>query len=209
MNPNTNAWNRIRYGLYAPFYDLAGRRLDAGRRRSIKALDLRSGERVLIPGCGTGLDFDHLPEGLEITAGDISPAMLQKAIDRAEASGLHARFSVMDVHALDLPDDYFDAVLLHLVLAVVPDPFAAIREVARVLKPGGRVGIFDKFLPDDAEASLVRRAIGAVTNVLATDLNRKLGPLLEAGGLVVDRDVATLFGGLFRVVVAGRAARSA
>lgn len=202
MNPNTNAWNRVRYGLYAPFYDLVARRLERGRRRSIELLGLQPGERVLIPGCGTGLDFEHLPPGLHVTAGDLTPAMVRKAQARADTLGLDADVRVMDAHALGLPSDHFDAALLHLVLAVVPDPEAAIREVARVLRPGGRVGIFDKFLADEAQPSALRRAAGAVANILATDLNRRLGPLLEGAGLALVREEPILFGGLFKVAIA-------
>jgi ubiquinone/menaquinone biosynthesis C-methylase UbiE len=201
MNPNTNAWNRLRYGLYAPFYDVVARRLDRGRRRSIDILGLQPGERVLIPGCGTGLDLEHLSPSVRVTAGDLAPAMVRKTQARADALGLDADIRVMDAHALDLPDNSFDAALLHLILAVVPDPEAAIREVARVLRPGGRVGVFDKFLADAAEPSLVRRAASAVANVIATDLNRRLGPLLDASGLVLEREEPILFGGLFRVAL--------
>jgi ubiquinone/menaquinone biosynthesis C-methylase UbiE len=201
MNPNTNAWNRLRYGLYAPFYDVVARRLDRGRCRSIERLALQPGERVLIPGCGTGLDFPYLPPGLRVTAGDLAPAMVQKAQARAVTLGLDADVRVMDAHALDLPNASFDVALLHLVLAVVPDPEAAIREVARVLGPGGRVGVFDKFLPDTAEPSLMRQAASAFTNVVATDLNRRLGPLLDASGLVLEHEEPVLFGDLFKVAL--------
>jgi phosphatidylethanolamine/phosphatidyl-N-methylethanolamine N-methyltransferase len=206
MNPNTNAWNRLRYGLYAPFYDLVVRRLNRGRQRSIELLDLRPGERVLIVGCGTGLDFDFLPPGLHVTAGDLAPAMVRKARARAAALGLDADVREMDAHALDLPDGHFDAVLLHLILAVVPDPHAAIREAARVLRPGGRVGVFDKFLPDGARPSPLRRAAAFVANAVATDLNRQLGPLLAEGGLVLERREPALLGGLFEAALARKPA---
>jgi ubiquinone/menaquinone biosynthesis C-methylase UbiE len=199
MNPNTNRWNRIRYGLYAPFYDQMVGRLDRGRRRSIAELNLQSGERLLIPGCGTGLDFEHLPPGVRITAGDLSPAMTSKARRRADHLGLDAEVRVMNAQKLELPDASFEVALLHLILAVVPDPEAAIRETARVLVPGGRIGVFDKFLPDGARPSLLRRAASAVANALVTDLNRQLGPLAQGAGLVVESDEPALFGGLFRV----------
>lgn len=54
MSVNTNRWNRLRYTLYAPFYDLIVRRLGRGRRRAIELLDVKPGERVLIDGCGGG-----------------------------------------------------------------------------------------------------------------------------------------------------------
>lgn len=209
MNPNTNTWNRLRYGLYAPFYDLVARHLDRGRKRSIALVALRPGERVLIVGAGTGLDFPHLPPGLNITAVDLSPAMITRAQARADDLGSNVTCRVMDAHALDLPDAAFDAVLLHLILAVVPDPQATIREVARVLRPGGRVGIFDKFLPDEKQPSILRRIIGSITTLLFTDINRQLGPLLHEAGVEAVREEPSLFGGTFKVVLAKKPRQTA
>ena len=195
-------WDRLRYSLYAPFYDPVVRRLGDGRRRSLALADLRPGDRVLIPGCGTGLDFQHLPAGLDVVAGDVAPGMNRAA--RAEAARLGTGIEVrpLDAHALDLPDASFDAVLLHLLLAVVPDPEAAAREAARVLRPGGRVAVFDKFLPDGERPSLGRRAASAVARVVATDLNRQLGPLLGGAGLLLTHREPVLFGGLFEAALA-------
>jgi ubiquinone/menaquinone biosynthesis C-methylase UbiE len=209
MNPNTNTWNRLRYGVYAPFYDIVARRLDRGRKRSIELLNLQPDQRILIIGAGTGLDFPLLPSGLDVTAVDLSPAMIGKASARAQKLGLDIDFRVMDAHRLDLPDEAFDVVLLHLILAVVPDPHAAIREAGRVLRPGGRVGIFDKFLPDDAQPSPFRRVAGVITNLLFTDINRRLGPLLAEADLVLERKEPALLGGLFKVVIAQKPERTA
>jgi phosphatidylethanolamine/phosphatidyl-N-methylethanolamine N-methyltransferase len=204
MSVNTNRWNRIRYTLYAPFYDLIVRRLARGRRRAIELLGVRAGERVLIVGCGTGLDLELLPRDCAVTAVDLTPAMVEKTRARAASLGISIDARVMDAARLDLPDAAFDRVILHLILAVVPDPHATAREAARVLRPGGRASIFDKFLPDTGRASLLRRAANAVTNALATDINRQLGPILEGTGLRIVREEPSVFGGLFRVVVGER-----
>lgn len=195
-------WDRLRYTLYAPVYDPVVRCLDAGRRRSLALAALRPGERVLIPGCGTGLDFPHLPGGLDVVAGDVAPGMNRAARATADRLGLDAEIRPLDAHRLDLPDDSFDVVLLHLLLAVVPDPEAAIREAARVLRPGGRVAVFDKFLPDGERPSLGRRLASVVARVVATDLNRQLGPLLDVAGLVLTHREPVLFGGLFQAALA-------
>ncbi|HEY0158103.1 MAG TPA: class I SAM-dependent methyltransferase [Thermoanaerobaculia bacterium] len=204
MRVNTNRWNRLRYTLYAPFYDLVARRLGRGRRRALELLQVREGERVLIVGCGTGLDLELLPRGAQVTAVDLTPAMVEKTRSRAEALGMTIDARVMDAAKLDFPDASFDCVLLHLILAVVPDPYSTAREAARVLRPGGRASIFDKFLPDEARPSLVRRAANLLTNLFATNINRRLGDLLAGTPLQVVTNEPSVFGGAFRVVVAGR-----
>ena len=186
----TNRWNRIRYTLWAPLYDLVvgfGRQ----RRRSIALLELRAGERVLIVGAGTGADLPFLPEGVEVVAGDVTPAMVERTRRRAERLGRRVRAEVMDGQALPFPDASFDAVVLHLIVAVIPDPAACLRETARVLRPGGRACVFDKFAPDAGRASLMRRAANVVARVIATDLTRRLGPLAAEAGLeIVHREPA-------------------
>lgn len=194
--------DRLRYTLYAPFYDPLVRRLDAGRHRALALADVQPGERVLISGCGTGLDFPHLPPDAQIVAGDVAPGMVRAAQSAADRLGLDAQVRTLDAHRLDLPAGSFDVVLLHLLLAVVPDPEAAIGEAARVLRPGGRVSVFDKFLPDGERPSLGRRLASAVTRVVATDLNRQLGPLLTSANLVLERREPVLFGGLFEAALA-------
>ena len=201
MPINTNRWNRSRYGFYAPFYDVVARKLQTGRRRAIELLAANAGERVLIDGCGTGLDLELLPRGVAVAAIDITPAMVEKTRRRALGLGLDADVRVMDAGNLEYPDASFDAGILHLILAVVPDPRAAAREAARVLKPGGRAVIFDKFLPEQESPSLFRRGLNVVTNVFATDINRKLGEILAGTGLEVTHDEPSAFGGVFRVVL--------
>lgn len=202
MRVNTNSWNRIRYGLISPFYDVVGRLLDRGRRLSIKLVDPKPGEHILIIGAGTGLDFPYLPRDAHITAVDLTPAMLQRAETRARKLNLPVSLHVMDAHRLDLPDASFDVVLLHLILAVVPDPHACIREAARVLRPGGRIGIFDKFLPDNTRPSLIRRLLGYITDALFSDINRQVEPLLSEAGLVQIRNESANLGQIFKVVLA-------
>ena len=201
MKVNTNLWNRLRYDLYAPVYDLIARPFDRGRRRSFELVDLQPDEKVLIAGVGTGLDLEHLPKTVEVTAVDLSPKMLQRAAERAHRLGLTATFSVGSAHELDAADDTFDVVVLHLVLAVIPDPLACIRETARVLKRGGRLAIFDKFLPDNTRPSLLRRGIGVIANVLFSDINRQLGPMLDSGGFTVVRQEPSVFGGAYLVAI--------
>lgn len=194
-------WSRTRWRLYAPVYDAAVRPLEGGRRRAVELLAPEAGDRILIPACGTGPDFRHLPKRASITALDAVPAMARRASSRARALGIDVHTLVGDARALPFPDDTFDAVPLHLVLSVVPDPDAVVAETARVLAPGGRVTIYDKFVEEGTRPSLARRALEPVARFLFSSLTRRLEPMLEGTGLrVVEREEA--FAGLYTVALA-------
>lgn len=183
MNINTNAWNRFRYTLYAPFYDRIGSLFNKDRRRSIQLLDLQPGEKVLLIGAGTGIDIQFLPKDVCITAIDITPAMLRQI--ETHANGLNRKVNtfVMDGQALDFPDEVFDVVVLHLILAVIPDPYACISEAARVLKQDGRLTIFDKFLPLEADVSLGRKIGNVLAGFFFSEINRRLQPIIATTSL--------------------------
>ena len=193
------AWNRLRYTLIAPVYD-AVVRMGAHRRRAATLLHPRPGERVLVDGCGTGADLAYLPAGVHVAATDLTPAMVERTRRRAARLGRPVDARVMDAQALDFPDASFDAVLLHLILAVVPDPDAALREAERVLRPGGRATVLDKWVPEGREASLARRAANRVARVVATDITRKLEPLVARTSLRVEHR-ETLGLGFFSLAV--------
>ena len=207
MQTGPERWNRLRYTLYAPVYDRVGAwwpLLQRGRRRALELATLRSGERVLIVAAGTGLDLEYLPAGVTIVATDLTPGMLARLRTRAHSLRRAVHAQVMDAGQLAYRDGSFDCVVLHLALAVVPDPVGAIREAARVLRPGGRISIFDKFLPNGATPSPLRRAAARVASVIATDLNRQLGPLLRAGALTLRHAEPLGPGGLFVVARADK-----
>lgn len=206
MPLSTNAWNRLRYSLWAPGYDAFTWPFIPMRRRSIAQLSLRPAERVLLVGAGTGADLPLLPEGVDVLATDLTSAMLARAEKWVRASPERARrmrVAVMDGQALDLPDGGFDAVILHLILAVIPDPARCLAEAARVLRPGGRIAVMDKFLPENARPSLLRRAANLVSGLLVTELNRRFGEILERSGapLRIERQEPAGLGGFFRIVL--------
>jgi phosphatidylethanolamine/phosphatidyl-N-methylethanolamine N-methyltransferase len=155
---------------------------------------------VIVTGVGTGLDLPALPSGAHITGVDLSPAMLAQA--KRKAAGRAVTLVVMDAQKLEFPDARFDVAVLNLILSVVPDGNAAFRETWRVLRPGGRAVIFDKFLPDAGQLSPLRRAVGAIIRSIGTDPNRRLGELIGGvSGLVVERDEPSLLRGQYRIVL--------
>jgi ubiquinone/menaquinone biosynthesis C-methylase UbiE len=195
-------WNRLRYTVWAPAYDAVVRAagFDTARRRSIERLRLGSGDRVLIVGAGTGLDLDFLPSNVDVTAIDVTPAMLKHLERRAAGAGRIVTARVMDARQLAFPDSSFDAVVMHLILAVMPQPERGLSEAVRVLKPGGRIAVFDKFLGDEERPSLKRQLLNVIAKPLFSDLNRRLGRLMAGTRLVVEHDEPVAFGGTYRAV---------
>lgn len=200
MNFNTNNWNRIRYGIYSPLYDIAGRLFIYQRKKSLQLLNAPYDADILIVGAGTGLDLEWMQDYTAITAIDITPLMVHRIKNRAQKLNMNVRTQVMDGQKLFFDDNSFDAVILHLVLAVIPDPDACIKEVERVLKPGGEAVIFDKFIPDNSRPHFFRRAINPLANFIASDLNRRLGDILSHTNLQPAGEIPAEFGGLFRIV---------
>lgn len=198
----TNRWRRWTYTLWAPFYDVFAVGFRRYRARSIGLLAPKMNQRVLLVGAGTGLDLPYLSGDLRITAIDLTPAMVTRLHKRAVQMGRDVDARAMDAQHMDLPSASFDAVVLHLILAVVPDPLACIREVERVLRPGGRAVIFDKFASDEGPVRLLRRAANPIASLIASDLTRQLRPILAAAPwLSVVHDERAGLGGFFRIVL--------
>jgi len=193
--------NQSIYKLWAPIYDkVMGPFAGKARRHAIELLNLRVGESVLLLGVGTGLDLPHIQAGVKVTGIDLSPAMLRKAQDKA--NGRNVALLEMNAQALDFPDDSFDVVVLNLILSVVPNGAVAFREAWRVLRPGGRAVIFDKFASEDGRISALRRGVGKIISLFGTDPNRRLSELMGTpSDLTIERDEPSLLHGQYRIVL--------
>jgi phosphatidylethanolamine/phosphatidyl-N-methylethanolamine N-methyltransferase len=185
---STNGWYRVKYTVQAPLYDRIVT-FPVERKHSIDLLNLQPGEQLLIVGAGTGADLPFVPAGTEVLAVDLTAAMLARARRYARPG---VRFEIMDAHALELPDACMDAAVLHMVLEVVRYPVRCLREVARVLRPGGRVAVFDKFIPDGHQLSPLRRTGLRLLNLVFTSTDQSMEDILRSAGtpLVVEHDEA-------------------
>jgi SAM-dependent methyltransferase len=117
-----------------------------GGRRSTEELfrlaDFQAGQRVLDIGAGVGVTAIEIARRFDcqVTAIDIDPVMLAHARANVRAAGLDGRVVVEkgDIHSLPFPDDAFDKVFIEAVMMFV-DKSCAVREIARVCRPGGHV----------------------------------------------------------------------
>jgi len=94
---------------------------------------------VLEIAVGTGRNLRHYPEGVRLTGIELSPEMLELARREAAEVGREADLRVGDAEALEFEDESFDTVTCTLSLCTIPDDRAAVQEMWRVLRPGGRL----------------------------------------------------------------------
>jgi phosphatidylethanolamine/phosphatidyl-N-methylethanolamine N-methyltransferase len=197
MTMATNTGLRRAYTLWAVFYDSVVRFLRWSRRRSLALLDFHVGESVLLVGCGTGADFEFIPRDVEATAVDLTPAMLRRAA--AKVGDRRIRLLEMDAMDLRFPDNTFDKTVLHLILAVVPDPVRTLREAERVMKPNGLLVVLDKFWNRPTPPPLPLRMANALLGGYVTAVDRNFHAILKRTSLTLLREIPLAFGGLYLI----------
>lgn len=158
-------------------------------------LNVKPAERLLDVGCGLGdaaLDLaKELGADGEVVGVDASAAMVAVARRRAVKARCRVRFTVGDALALDEPDNHFDVARSERTLQWLTDPDAAVAEMARVLRPGGRISLIDTDwstlavdVGDDDLSNRVRQAMRTERR-RASNIGRRLGELVATAGLEV------------------------
>jgi ubiquinone/menaquinone biosynthesis C-methylase UbiE len=186
------------YALVAPFYDAFLTAATRGaRQRSLAALAGGAPRDVLLLGVGTGLDLPYLPAQHRYVGLDLTAAMLRRTGPRA--AGLRFTPLLGDVQRLPFRTGSFDAAVLHLILAVVPVPTLCLAEAVRVLKPGGELLVFDKFLRPGETGW--KRMLNPLTRRVATRLDVVFEDLLrDVDGIELKSNQGALGSGWFRLI---------
>lgn len=143
-----------------------GREDDPAQYRAVfDALGVNAGERFLDVGCGTGGSVRALatrfPDVARAVGIDKSETMIAEARARTPAAGAAVEFQVADAHALPFPDDSFDGAFSLRVFEIIGEPRRALAEMARVLRPGGRVVVngpdVDAWAIDSSDREVTRK----------------------------------------------------
>lgn len=176
------------YEKQAPYYDrviaIAERLLFAGGREW--ACRRVHGD-VLEVGVGTGRNLPCFPEEIALSGIELSPAMLAQAQERARRLGRTADLRVGDAQRLPFADATFDTVLATLTLCSIPDDVTAVAEMARVLRPGGRLVLLDHVASPSPVVRAVQRLLEPLFLRLAADhLLREPDEAVRRAGLVIE-----------------------
>jgi phosphatidylethanolamine/phosphatidyl-N-methylethanolamine N-methyltransferase len=151
------------------------------RKRAIEMLNFRPGDRVLIPGVGSGHDIPFLPEDVSVEGVDISDVMLGIGNIKLKfyKERKNVRLSVMDAENLKFPGESFDKAILSLFLTVVYDPKKAFSEVVRVMKPGGEILVYDHVFRKGEMPPGVAKPVDKVLSYSFASVTRIIDDIIE------------------------------
>jgi ubiquinone/menaquinone biosynthesis C-methylase UbiE len=188
---------------FLPIYDPLTRLLgvDTARRELLEQAALDPHHQVLDVGCGTGalaILIKHVHPGVDVAGVDPDPKALARAQRKASRAGVSIRFDRGFADALPYGEGTFDRVFSSMMLHHVADgeKEAALREVHRVLKAGGRLELLDFFVPESGDGGFFERLIHSHHQLKDNTAARVLSLLSSAGFAAPKmlRERRTLFG---------------
>lgn len=193
---------RRRYDRLAAIYDLRTYIAEETMFKKFRQYlwsRLKAGH-ILELGVGTGANIPYYPKECQVTAVDLSEQMLEHAKRRAEKLGVTVDLQVMDAQHLTFLDKSFDAVVITCVFCSIPDPIQGLRELGRVVRPGGDIWLIEHMRVDrpiigplmDFVNPLVLRMMGA-------NINRRTVQNVKLAGLEIE-SVENLAGVVFRLI---------
>ena len=190
-------WNKA-----AATFDLMAGRGAENRWKPFKQELFRQMEgKILFIALGTGLDIPRFPSGQTITAIDISPKMLEVAEPRIAAYNGKLQAQVMDVHDMSFEDNSFDQVFTSCTFCSVPRPIDGLRQLRRVLKPGGELFMFEHTGSRYYPFKIMMDLMTVLFARFGPDMNRATVTNVEAAGFQL-REVNNLFLDVVKVIKA-------
>jgi len=178
----------MRRRLFAALYDTVSKGSEAAGLREERRRLLASAEGATIEiGAGTGLNVDHYPDAVtRLVLTEPDKFMRRKLGERVESSGRAAEIVDAPVESLPFPDGTFDTAVVTYVLCSVPSQEAALAEIARVLKPGGRLLFLEHVRSDDPKVAKSQDRVRPLYNIVGCNPNRATLAAIEASTLTVE-----------------------
>lgn len=146
--------------VYDKRMDWFDRKIFVGGREWLAA---RAKGKVLEVAIGTGRNLSHYPKDIDLVGIDLSPETLVIGRQRAQELGLDVELREADGQALPFEDETFDTVIAGLCMCNFPDPYKAVGEIKRVLKPGGSLVALDHVRSPVFPVRLVQHALNPLS----------------------------------------------
>jgi len=174
--------------LFAAFYDRVSKGSEeAGLREERRQLLAAAEGATLEIGAGTGLNLEHYPEAVtRLVLTEPDEHMRRRLARRVSEVRPSTEIVAAGVEGLPFPDGTFDTVVVTFVLCSVPQQEAALAEVARVLKPGGRLLFLEHVRSDDEKLAKWQDRITPLYNIVGCNPNRDTLAAIEASALAVE-----------------------
>lgn len=191
-----------RYNRIAKMYDQMG----AGTERSAFQAWRRQlwsqvhGPRILEVGVGTGKNIAYYPPDAQVIAIDLSERMLAYARKRSQELGITVDLRHMDAQNLDFSHYSFDTIVATFVYCSVPDPVLGLREIGRVIRPGGDIWLLEHMRINRPVVGTLMDVLNpVVVRIMGANINRRTVENVEAAGLNIVH-VENVLGDLVRLI---------
>lgn len=203
IDEKATAATRARYQRLAPMYDRVEGLMEARYRPWRIALWQRvNGRRVLEVGVGTGKNMPYWPSEVHVTGIDLTPGMLERAQRRAAQLGLAPDLRLGDVQALDFADASFDTAVAAFVFCSVPDPIRGLRELGRVVRPGGQILLLEHVRVNGWAGPIMDGLNPLVVQLIGAHINRPTVDNVQAAGLAIEQITDLGMGGMYKRIAA-------
>lgn len=198
MEKDKSAITKHRYNRIAPIFNKMDKMVKGEWRKRL--LSHVNGD-VLEVGVGTGANLPYYPEGIHLTAIDFSPKMLTFAEKYAEELQIQGNLLEMDAEMMTFPNDSFDYVVTTCVFCSVPDPIKGLKEIRRVLKPGGKLLMLEHMRSDNKILGLLMDMVNPiVVKAVGANINRRTMENLSRAGFKIASE-KRLMGTIMRELV--------
>ncbi|MEF9476166.1 MAG: class I SAM-dependent methyltransferase [Candidatus Mariimomonas ferrooxydans] len=187
ISTDTKWWDK--WDNAAKTFDILNRGIEVRYEARKHEWFSRSVGRTLLVAVGTGLDLQYFPSGQKVVGIDISSKMLEKAKGKLNVITSNTKLVRADVQILGFADNSFDSVVTSCTFCSVPDPVLGLKELRRVLKPGGKLLMFEHVRSNIFWIGPMMDLLTYASRKVGPDLNRRTKENVIRAGFKLTREI--------------------